>query len=165
MFRYNDDSKTYTVPVEGLRSDEGFGDGEVQQRTTANDPTADPADDHSAHSRLQKVSQVVPRVVERLLERLTDGSISVANDLRIEEVELGFEFGEGGLDERLEIHVEDEEVEENVLQIERVSENRMDGDDPSSEVLDVESNGDVDGRSGRTAISGRERSPDRRSRT
>ncbi|KAK9134778.1 hypothetical protein Syun_014108 [Stephania yunnanensis] len=121
---------------------------------------------YSAHARLQKVSQVVPRVVERLLERLTDGlRYQVANDLRIEEVELEFEFGEGGSDERLEIRVRDEEVEEYVLWTERVSENGMDGGDRSSEVLDVKSNGDVDGRSGWTATSGRERSPDRRSRT
>ncbi|KAK9093225.1 hypothetical protein Syun_028136 [Stephania yunnanensis] len=37
-------------------------------------------------------------------------------------------------------------VEEDVLRTESVSENTMDGDDQSSEVLDVESNGDVDER-------------------
>ncbi|KAK9105057.1 hypothetical protein Scep_021901 [Stephania cephalantha] len=92
--------------------------------------------------------------LKRLLERLTDGlRYQVANDIRIEEVELEFEFGEGGSDERLEIRIGDEEVEEDVLRTQRVSENRMDDGDRSSEVLDVESNGDVDGRSGRTAIS------------
>lgn len=111
-------------------------------RVQVNDPV---------HAPPQNIAQVISGVVERVLERLPNRRRDEINDgVFPEDVDLEIEGGEGRSDElgqdprTRRVELGGDEMEEDVLGARSVLENRVYSSYGASEILGVESHGDVD---------------------